>query len=61
MSAFALAWLRNDLRLADNPVLVQAAQTGLPVLAVFIATAATWQQHQMAAIKQDLSRRRVGA
>lgn len=61
MSAFVVAWLRNDLRLADNPVLVQAAQTGLPVLAVFIATAATWTQHQMAPMKQDFIRRRVSA
>jgi deoxyribodipyrimidine photo-lyase len=61
MSGFAVAWLRNDLRLADNPVLAQAVQTGLPVVAVFIATPATWTQHQMAPIKQDLIRRRINA
>lgn len=61
MSAFQLVWLRNDLRHYDNAALVSAAQTGLPVVAVFIATPQTWQQHDMAAIKQDLIRRRVVA
>lgn len=61
MSRFAVAWLRNDLRVLDNPVLVQAAQTGLPVVALFIATPQTWVAHHMAPIKQDLIRRRVQA
>ncbi len=56
---FALVWLRNDLRVHDNAALYQAQQTGLPVLALFIATPGSWQQHQMAPIKQDLIRRRV--
>lgn len=59
--SFALAWLRNDLRVADNPALTAAAATGLPVVALFIATPATWALHQMAPIKQDLIRRRVQA
>jgi deoxyribodipyrimidine photo-lyase len=59
MSAFQLVWLRNDLRHYDNAALHAAAQTGLPVVAVFIATPQTWQQHDMAPIKQDLIRRRV--
>jgi deoxyribodipyrimidine photo-lyase len=61
MSVFQLVWLRNDLRHFDNAALFAAAQTGLPVVAVFIATPLTWQQHDMAAIKQDLIRRRVAA
>ena len=61
MSTFQLVWLRNDLRHFDNAALHAAAQTGLPVVAVFIATPQTWQQHDMAPIKQDLIRRRVGA
>ncbi|HXJ75682.1 MAG TPA: deoxyribodipyrimidine photo-lyase, partial [Candidatus Dormibacteraeota bacterium] len=32
----ALLWLRNDLRLADNPALQMAIQDGRPVLPVFI-------------------------
>jgi len=61
MSGFQLVWLRNDLRHYDNAALHAAAQTGLPVVAVFIATPQTWQQHDMAPIKQDLIRRRVVA
>lgn len=61
MKPFQLVWLRNDLRHYDNPALHAAVQTGLPVVAVFIATPKTWQQHDMAAIKQDLIRRRVAA
>lgn len=59
MSAFQLVWLRNDLRQLDNSALCEAAATGLPVLAIYIATPETWAQHQMAPIKQDLLRRRV--
>ena len=58
-SSFALVWLRNDLRCYDNAAFHQAQQTGLPVVAVFITTPATWQLHQVAPIKQDLIRRRV--
>ncbi|MDZ7870462.1 MAG: deoxyribodipyrimidine photo-lyase [Rheinheimera sp.] len=61
MTAFQLVWLRNDLRHYDNAALHAAAQTGLPVVAVFIATPQTWQLHEMAPIKQDLIRRRVDA
>jgi len=61
MNAFQLVWLRNDLRHYDNAALVAAGQTGLPVVAVFIATPQTWALHQMAPIKQDLIRRRVQA
>ena len=31
MPETALIWLRNDLRLADNPALTAALETGLPV------------------------------
>ncbi len=56
---FVLVWLRNDLRCFDNAALHEAQQTGLPVLVVYIATPKSWRQHQMAAIKQDLLRRRA--
>ncbi len=36
MAEIALIWLRNDLRLADNPALTAAMQTGLPVEAIYI-------------------------
>lgn len=32
-----ILWLRRDLRLDDNPMLTAAAQTGRPLIAVFIA------------------------
>jgi len=58
-TAFSLVWLRNDLRLHDNQALFEACQAGLPVVAVFIATPLSWNQHHMAPIKQDFIRRRV--
>lgn len=36
MQKHAILWFRQDLRLADNPALAAALQTGLPVLPVFI-------------------------
>ncbi|RVU41184.1 deoxyribodipyrimidine photo-lyase [Rheinheimera riviphila] len=56
---FAMAWLRNDLRCFDNAAIYQAQQTGLPVVAIYIATPHTWDLHQMAPIKQDFLRRRL--
>ncbi len=32
----SLVWFRNDLRLADNPALCAAAESGLPVIACYI-------------------------
>ena len=31
-----IVWFRNDLRLIDNPALYKAAETGRPVIPVFI-------------------------
>ncbi|QCK87235.1 deoxyribodipyrimidine photo-lyase [Phreatobacter aquaticus] len=31
-----LLWFRNDLRLADNPALCRAAETGAPVIALYV-------------------------
>ena len=36
MHAPVILWFRRDLRLADNPALAAAAQTGAPVIPVFI-------------------------
>ena len=58
---FVVVWYRNDLRSYDHPGLTQAQQTGLPVLALFIATPETWSTHDMAPMKQDLLRRRATA
>lgn len=60
---FNLVWFRNNLRILDNLPLFNAVndarQKGIPVIALFIATPKTWQQHKMALIKEDLIRRRV--
>lgn len=36
MSKPVILWLRNDLRVADNPALVAAVDTGQPVIALYI-------------------------
>ncbi|QIZ76842.1 cryptochrome/photolyase family protein [Ferrimonas lipolytica] len=40
-----LVWLRNDLRVSDNPALYAACESAQPVEVVFIATPGQWQQH----------------
>lgn len=45
MSAPAIVWLRQDLRLQDNPALAEAAASGRPVIPVYIlddAAAGAW-------------------
>ena len=32
----ALVWFRNDLRLDDNPALLKAAETGLPIIPLYV-------------------------
>ncbi len=61
-----LVWFRNDLRLADQPALHQAAAEGLPVLPLYVLddTAAGpwriggasrwWLHHSLDALKTDL-------
>ncbi|MGH1487101.1 MAG: deoxyribodipyrimidine photo-lyase [Cellvibrionaceae bacterium] len=54
-----LVWLRNDLRLADNPALYHACKQG-PVCCVFVVAEKQWQNHddapaKIAMIKQRLS------
>ena len=47
-----LVWLRNDLRLADNPALRHACAGDEPVAALFIISPAQWRQHKMAPVRQ---------
>ncbi|MGL4889413.1 MAG: deoxyribodipyrimidine photo-lyase, partial [Aeromonas veronii] len=47
-----LVWLRNDLRLADNPALRHACADDEPVAALFIISPTQWRQHKMAPIRQ---------
>jgi deoxyribodipyrimidine photo-lyase len=53
MKATQLVWLRNDLRLDDNPALALAQQQGA-IEVVFVATPKQWQQHDESAAKQGL-------
>lgn len=53
-----LVWLRNDLRLEDNPALYRARKQG-EVICVYLVTDKQWQQHHDAAIKVSLWRERL--
>ncbi len=61
-----LVWLRNDLRLADNPALQAAAHDGRPVIAIYVhetdpelrpvgAAARWWLHHSLVALEADLA------
>ncbi|MBA5761420.1 deoxyribodipyrimidine photo-lyase [Vibrio sp. 404] len=54
-----IVWLRRDLRVEDNTALHHAITGGEPVVAVYIATPVTWQQHHLAPIQADLIYRRL--
>lgn len=43
-----LVWLRQDLRVEDNPALFHASQKGVGVIALTILTEKTWQRHDKA-------------
>jgi deoxyribodipyrimidine photo-lyase len=53
MTTTQLVWLRNDLRLDDNPALYLAQQQG-DIEVVFVACPGQWLQHDEAAAKQGL-------
>jgi deoxyribodipyrimidine photo-lyase len=65
----AIVWFRNDLRLADNPALRAALETGLPVLPVYVhdpegegrarggAASNAWRARSLAALDADLRAR----
>jgi deoxyribodipyrimidine photo-lyase len=36
MAQTAIAWLRNDLRVADNPALMRAAEEGRKLVALYV-------------------------
>ena len=67
MSKTALVWLRNDLRLADNPALGAALGTGHRVVAVYVdetdkrlrqrgAASRWWLHHSLNALAVDLAK-----
>ncbi len=54
-----IIWFRDDLRTLDNTALNHAIETGLPVIALFVATPMQWHQHHVAAIQVDFIHRRL--
>ncbi|ESR23522.1 cryptochrome/photolyase family protein [Lutibaculum baratangense] len=66
----AIVWLRDDLRLADNPALHEAARSGRPILVLFVleevggepsrgAASLWWLHHSLAALGGALEQRGV--
>lgn len=53
MNPTQLVWLRNDLRLDDNPALSLAQEQG-DIAVLFIATPGQWRQHDESAAKLGL-------
>ncbi|MBX3099439.1 MAG: deoxyribodipyrimidine photo-lyase [Salinibacterium sp.] len=70
MHSPSIVWLRDDLRLADNPALTAAAERGEPVILVYVldeessevrplgAASKWWLHHSLAAIGPQLVLRR---
>ncbi|WP_318405327.1 deoxyribodipyrimidine photo-lyase [Photobacterium leiognathi] len=54
-----IIWFRDDLRTVDNTALNHAIETGLPVIALFVATPMQWHEHHVAAIQIDFTHRRL--
>jgi deoxyribodipyrimidine photo-lyase len=63
-----IVWFRQDLRLADNPALRAAAQTGAPIIALFIlddggralgGASRWWLHHSLAALDASLKKHLV--
>jgi len=56
----SLCWFRNDLRVADQPALLAAAQAG-SVVGVYVVSPGQWQQHDDAPVKIDFWRRALAS
>ena len=56
-----VVWFRRDLRVEDNTALIEACQSGEPVVGVYIATPKTWEIHSLSPIQADLIHRRLFA
>lgn len=56
-----IVWLRNDLRLDDNPALAAAQTTGLPVQLVFYVHVDMWTRHIWGPAKVNFVKRSVEA
>lgn len=68
-SGAAVVWLRDDLRVSDNPALAAAARAGRPTVAVYVlddsetvsrrlgAASRWWLHHSLAALSASLEKR----
>ncbi len=73
MASPSIVWLRDDLRLADNPALTAAAERGEPIVLVYVlddvspgirplgAASRWWLHHSLAALGEQLVLRRGAA
>ena len=73
MASPSIVWLRDDLRLADNPALTAAAERGEPIVLVYLldevspgirplgAASRWWLHHSLAALGEQLVLRRGAA
>ena len=71
MSSSVIVWFRDDLRINDNPALLAAIETGLPVLAVYILDETSdglrplgdaskwWLHHSLASLAKSLADRGI--
>jgi deoxyribodipyrimidine photo-lyase len=71
MTPTRLVWLRNDLRITDNPALNHACRDRAPVVAVVTLVPQSWQEHgesparmalwrdQLRAIAETLEQRNI--
>jgi deoxyribodipyrimidine photo-lyase len=71
MPSPVIVWFRNDLRLADNPAVAEAARLGAPVAALYVlddesegvrplgGASRWWLHHALAALEADLARHSV--
>jgi len=60
-----IVWFRRDLRLSDNPALARAAQSGKPIIALYIyetdisrpygGASKWWLHHSLKALEKSLS------
>ena len=59
MTITNLVWLRQDLRLADNPALAAGQAGSARIVACYLVTPGQWRAHHMAPIQADLIYRRL--
>ena len=56
-----LIWFRSDLRIDDNPALMEAAQTCNELIGIYIFSQQQWDLHHESNVKQDFLLRNLSA